>query len=430
MLLHPRYDLETRALAYYLHFQLQTLTNISSVCNGLADCVAIWASGSNSQMVELGITTLALGIFSNVHQDSSAATIASKKYEQLLGIVRRTVSTLDEKNVDSCLLAIFTMARYEATMYDDASGSVTNCKSFSHHKGASAVLKLWKDCLSHKMSATEIIKHSRRGLIRSILLRGSLVPKWMQNGHDFGERGRELAFDHITVQLLNLRHEVHVLCRKRGNANGRTSEIVTTRALELFDELRDIDSALQDWKAHFPRGWTYRTAHSDSELFGVRNDITPWTIYSYATPVHAWTWNQYIITCLLIDSTRITILELCENPTSDQHSRREQLKQCVSRIHTMSDQLAGNIPYCLQRFKPTNTQPNQTSEADLSWYSPDRKIKPYAANQLIWPVGIAAGIINLDPKQREWFKSMLAALGRITGLGVIACADTNNWLRL
>lgn len=430
MLLNPRFDLETRALAYYLHFQLQTLTNVSSVCNGLADCIAIWASGSNCYMVELGITTLALGIFSNVHRDSPAAATASGKYEKLLGIVRQTVPTLSEKNVDSCLLAIFTMARYEATMYDDISGNVSSCKSLSHHDGARAVLKLWKNGLSQKMAATEVIKHTRRGLIRSALLKGSPIPKWMQNGHDFGERGRELAFDQIMVQLLNLRHELSLLYRRYNNAHGLSTDNVTPRALELFDELRDIDSALQDWKAHFPRGWTYRTTHSDSELLGIRTDITPWTIYSYTSPVHAWTWNQYITTCMLIDSTRIRILDICQNPGGDEYSRTEQLKQCVSRIHAMGDQLAANIPYCLQRFKPTSGRTNEENEQDHIWYGPDRKIKPYAANQLIWPVGIAAGISNMDPKQRGWFKSMLGALGRITGLGVIACADTNNWLEL
>ncbi|KEF52434.1 uncharacterized protein A1O9_11675 [Exophiala aquamarina CBS 119918] len=322
------------------------------------------------------------------------------------------------------------MARYEATIYDDISGNVSNCKSLSHHDGARAVLKLWKTGLSQKMAATEVIKHTRRGLIRSTLLTGSLVPKWMQNGHDFGERGRELAFDQIMVQLLNLRHEVHHLCRKHGDVHGFDSDKITPRALELFDELRDIDGALQDWKAHFPRGWTYRTAYSDSELSGNRTDTAPWTVYSYTSPVHAWTWNQYITTCMLIDSTRIRILDICQNPSADEYSRKEQLKQCTSRIHTMCDQLAANIPYCLQRFKPSNSRTSEERELDHIWYSSDRKIKPYAANQLIWPVGIAAGISNMDPKQREWFKSMLGALGRITGLGVIACADTNNWLEL
>lgn len=427
MLLHPRFDLETRALAYYLHFQLQTLTNVSSVCNGLADCVAVWASGTNCHMVELGITTLALSIFANVHQDSPASRIASRKYEKLLGIVRQTVQTLDETNVDSCLLAIFTMARYEATTYFDSSGAVANCKSLLHHDGSKAVLKLWKEGLSHKMSATEVIKHSRRGVMRSALLRGAFIPEWLQNGHDFGERGRELAFDHIMVQLLNLRYEVRALCAKTAKADSNKG---SSRALELFDELYDIDSSLQDWKAHFPRGWTYRSAHSNLQLVESSAANTPWTIYSYSSPLHAWTWNQYITTCMLIDSTRITILDLCKAANSDEYSWKEQMKQCLSRIHTMSDQLAANIPYCLQRFRPTHGHPGETDEPDHIWYSPERKIKPYAANQLIWPIGIAAGITNMDPKQRQWFKSMLSALGKITGLGVIACADTNNWLRL
>lgn len=430
MLLHPRYDLETRAVAYYLHFQLQTLTNVSSVCNGLADCVAVWASGTNCHMVELGITTLALGIFANVHQDSPAAVTASKKYEKLLGIVRQTVQTLDETNVDSCLLAIFTMARYEATTYFDSSGAVSNCKSLLHHDGSKAVLKLWKEELSHKMAATEVIKHSRRGLIRSALLSGSFVPTWLQSGHDFGERGRDLAFDHIMVQLLNLRYEVRALCVNQGKASPLYPNKITARALELFDDLRGIDDLLQDWKAHFPRGWNYRSAHSNLELFGSSPGVNPWTIYSYTSPLHAWTWNQYITTCMLIDSTRITVLDLCKDGNSDEYSRQEQLKQSVSRIHSMSDQLAANVPYCLQRFKPIPGHDDDEDGADHIWYSPDRKIKPYAANQLIWPVGIAAGISNMDPKQRQWFKSMLSALGKLTGLGVIAAADTNNWLQL
>ena len=382
-------------------------------------------------MVELGITTLALGIFSNVHRDPSAAAAASKKYEKLLGMMRRTVPTLDEKTVDSCLLAIFTMGRYEATMYDDMSGRVSKCKSLSHHDGARAVLKHWKTEFGQKMAATEVIKHTRRGLIRSALLKGDPIPKWMQKGHDFGERGRELAFDQIMVELLNLRHEVSILRQTQDKADGTSTDNVTPRALELFNELHEIDSALQDWKAHFPRGWTCRTAHVDGELFGTSiENGRPWIIYSYTSPVHAWTWNQYITTCMLIESTRIRILEFCQYPGGDEYSRTEQLKQCRLRIHTMGDELAANVPYCLQRFKPTHGRNPGDKEPDHIWYSPDRKIKPYAANQLVWPVGIAAGIRNMDPKQRAWFKSMVGALGRITGMGVIACADTNNWLDL
>ena len=379
-------------------------------------------------MVDLGISVLSLAIFSRVHQDSTAALKAYNKYQELLNIVKRATLNLDETNVDQTLLAIFTMCRYEDAMFEAT--SVDQCNSLSHHVGATGVLKLWKDGLSQKLPATEIIKHSRRGLIRSSLLKESSVPEWMQNGHDFGERGRDLAFDHLMVKLLNLRYEMFALIRKHDDFNTCAHEDIASRALELVDDLRDIDDALQDWKAHFPRGWTYRHAHMDSDTSDSDDNVAPWTIYSYSCLPHAWSWNQYVTTCILIDSTRMKILGLC-HPSSDEFARTEQLRQCYSRMKTMADQLAANIPFCLQRFKIANEHtgsdgdPNQISRAP-----PGQKIKPYIANQVVWPLSIAAGVTNMDSKQNAWFKSVLATIGKLTGLGVIESAGTDDWLRL
>jgi hypothetical protein len=111
-------------------------------------------------------------VYSRTQRHPPAATDASIKYQQLLRVTRVTIPTLDERNVDACLLTIFLMSRYEDIMHRSSSSLnskapfAMSLQSLSHHNGAMAILKIWKNRLSHSHPATDIIKQTRRGLIK------------------------------------------------------------------------------------------------------------------------------------------------------------------------------------------------------------------------------------------------------------------------
>jgi hypothetical protein len=118
------------------------------------------------------------------------------------------------------------------------------------------VLKIWKDRHSSSRPATDVIRHTRRGLIRSALLRNSAVPEWMIEGSLFGEHGLELEYNRIHTRIANLRNRLGTFLRGKSSLLLSTDELRSI-AEELNMETQDLDKALQFWKDHFPSKWNY-----------------------------------------------------------------------------------------------------------------------------------------------------------------------------
>lgn len=382
-------------------------------------------------MVDLAISSMALAVYSRTQRHPPAATDASIKYQQLLRIAQVTIPTLDERNIDDCLLAIFLMSRYEDVIHRPSSlNSKTPfampLRSFSHHDGAMAVLKIWKNRLSYSHPATDIIKQTRRGLIRSALLRNLALPEWMLKGSHFGEQGLELDYDRIIVRIANVRHQLSTLLQQEASLQ-TTSHGLISRAEELNKEARDIDQALEDWKAQIPSDW----CHQRHTLI----DPHPWPgrhfyssiIYSFSSPAYAVFWNHYFATRMLIDSTRLRVLELSRT-NSDGFAHKQQL-ECFSHMKVMADNLVSSVPFCLQRFKVADN-PNSLFCRYSITLTTNEEIKPYMASLIVWPLTIASSLEGVDVKQKLWFKTELAHLGRIVGSGVLECAETDQWLEL
>jgi len=139
---------------------LQTLTDLQSISKSLSDYVPGWKSRIKCLIVDLAISSMALAVYSRTQQHRPAAIEASIKYQQLLQVAQATIPTLSERNIDACLLAIFLMSRYEDAMHNPRSLNSkipfsSSLRSFSHHDGAMAILKIWKDQLSHSQPATD-----------------------------------------------------------------------------------------------------------------------------------------------------------------------------------------------------------------------------------------------------------------------------------
>ncbi|KAL8641098.1 MAG: hypothetical protein Q9226_008673 [Calogaya cf. arnoldii] len=174
-------------------------------------------------MVDLALSSMALAVFSRTQQHPLAATEASSRYQSLLRLAQERVarlssSLLDERDIDACLLAILLMGRYEGLIYrpgnPDLKQSFSSLPIWSHHKGAMAILRFWYDHLN-RTPATTLIRDTRRGLIRSSLLRNLPIPDWMLDGTRFGERDLEQDYDRIFVRTVNLQYASASLQQKK-----------------------------------------------------------------------------------------------------------------------------------------------------------------------------------------------------------------------
>lgn len=425
----PYFDLQTRALAYYLQNHTQTFPDVLNIGGGLAGCLSTWTSRNpHYPMVDLAISSISLVIFSRTQKHSAAATEASETYSRLLRISQDQVaqletSALDERNIEACLLAIHLMGRFEgATTHAGHGGSENSFKSlrsWAHHDGAMAVLKIWNDKLSHH-PATFIVNQTRRGLIKSCLLRNLPLPIWIQDGESFGEHGIELDYDRIVVRMVNLHYACGVLRQSRSSHNAKVEE--------LNAEARDLDEGLLELANQIPS--TYSSQRH------ILTEPGPWPkkhlyspkVYSFSRPGDAAVWSQYFAARMLINGTRLRILGTSrQNPTAKPPYEQQRL-ECATTLKAMADSLAATIPFGLERLKidPSKSPTGRTSIT----LTTDEEIKPHLANLVVWPLSIASSLEGVDIKQQQWFRSELARIGRISGDGVLEAAETDQWVTL
>ena len=404
------------------------MLDLPSVSAGLSECISTWKiSGGTCPMVDLALSSMALAVYSRTQQHPPAALEASSKYICLLRVAQRQIaqvgiSTLNERDIDACLLAVFLMGRYEGTTYRPGSNPrepFSLLPIWSHHNGAMAILKVWYDSPSH-IPATVIVKQTRRGLIRSYLLRTLPLSDWILDGSCFGERGLELDYDRVFVRAVNLHY---------ASANLQKNDLLIKKTEELSNEAQALDKAVQDWVTQFPVTWSYQRHVLVDRDHWPRKNFYSSTVYIYSRPGNAAVWNQYFTMRMLINSIHLRILEMNHPGLTTYSTYEQQRQEYNTQLKAMAENLASSIPFCLERFKTVNN-PNPTAGQTSIALNTDEEIKPYLAVLAIWPLTVASSLKGIDTTQRLWFKSQLARLGRATGEGVLECTETDHWATL
>jgi hypothetical protein len=331
-------------------------------------------------------------------------------------MAQMAILSLNKGNIDKCLIAIFFMSRYEEVIHkpnNQKTASTSTLQSYSHHDGSRAVLKLWKNRFSQSQPASDVVKHTRRGLIRSALLRKIGVPEWMRDGAEFGEHGLDLEYDSIVVRLANLRQRLTVLCKSEDAAEGTTYDFEL-----LHDEAQDLDIAFQNWTTHFPSTWQN---HGQTIP---KSPILPPGGYPiklrFSSSSFATIWSQYFAIRMLMISTRLEILEGVKiNPQYSEEYRSQERTERLLDMSIMAECLASSAPFCLQKDEGSDGW-NRSVMTNAAV-----ETMPYMASTVIWPLSIASKIADVDPTKKRWFRSELGRLGRLTGIGVLECADTD-----
>lgn len=430
MLHRPLVDLETKAILYFSDSHLQTLNGTPTVLKGVTnDILHIWKLKGENAIIELSISSVALAVFSRTQQEPLAALEASARYQQLLRLQQTAIAFLDELDVDACLTAIFFMSRFEDVVYSPSYPKLQplrKLQSFSHHDGALAILNYWKQYLSHNHPATDIIKYTRRGMIRSATLRSLGLPSWMLDGNAFGERDLELGYDSIAVRIVNVRHRLSVLVEDKSTNNCTRDEAVPVLE-ELREEAFDLDKTLQVW-ASFSLSTEGYQRHDLSEKPSLPGKYFHSPIaYSYSNPTQASIWILYYATRMLISNTLLRIFDLLVLKLGP--AANDQRIACLKILDKASNDLASSLPFSLQRITLTG-HADSCSQRDLIIINADDDIKPYVANIIIWPLSLAANMAGVDIKHKAWFTSLLARLGRITGTALLESAETSSWPEL
>ncbi|KAL8709797.1 MAG: hypothetical protein Q9220_005583 [cf. Caloplaca sp. 1 TL-2023] len=424
-------DLQTKALAYYLQFHLHVLTVIPNDCYGLSECVTAWmSSGTGCAMVDLALSSMALAVYARTQQHPSAAVEASTQYQRLLQLTREEITRIgalkvEGSVVDTWLLAILLMSRYEGAVHSSSNTSgkplTTSVQTCSHHHdGATAILRLWYEKPGDR-PATLVVKQTRRNLIKGLLLRNLRSPEWMLDGSWFGEHGSELTYDRVISQIVELRFECATFQQKRHPP--------FAKAERCMMQARKLDILLQGWIAQVSEGVMYERHVLTLDDPWPRKHFFSQTFYEFFNPEHAALWSQYFATRILLDGLRLKIVQsICKSLATS--SKYEQQRQaCIDQMTVTAEHLASSIPYCLERVAVTRKPNSPGSEARIT-LNLNKTMRPYLANLVVWPLTVASSFRDLDIGLQMWFRSQLASLGRIAGEGILECAESDQWVVL
>jgi hypothetical protein len=191
---------------------------------------------------------------------------------------------------------------------------------------------------------------------------------------------------------------------------------------ELATETDLIQTSLQEYSDLFPKDWKYgQHPLPDPHPWPMRDFYTP-TVQSYSSPAQAGVWCSYYATSILVNSTKLKILELTK-PSMDIDDQRLQV---LSHISVMADNLASSVPFILERVKFPRDSDTKSGKL-LTTLNIGKEIRPSLAMLLVWPLTLAAGVSGVDEGQQKWFRSELARIGRIVGYGIIECSETDQW---
>ncbi|KAE9379730.1 hypothetical protein N431DRAFT_541170 [Stipitochalara longipes BDJ] len=425
-LIRPTLDVSAQALTYYLNYYVHELPDLPTISACMSECLTTWkASKRECGMVDLAISAVALAIFSRIQQHPLAAKEAVTSYGRLLRvaqqqIVQAEILSCDENRCDEFMLTVVLMAWYETTMHQPTNPKQKNLTisfhSWSHHDGAMAILKVRNDRLG-KNTPSSIIMQTRRGLLRSALLRNRSLPKWVRDGSRFGEHSLDLGFDHILVRVVNLRHAFKMVEQNK--------HLDAEEVEEMQNEARELDEACQHWAVKTPSEWRCES-HTVPTSWS-RRDFYSTTIHTCTRSGYAAIWIQYFALRILINSTLLGLIPLSHHPSLQIHnSTYEQQRYGYKiQVETIADSLVSTIPFALGRFSTDKTE-TPASPSTLS-LNTDEIISPALALPIIWPLSVISSLDGVKCSQQLWINAKLVHLGRILGDGALESAGTDQW---
>ncbi|KAF2493745.1 hypothetical protein BU16DRAFT_422248, partial [Lophium mytilinum] len=423
-------DLQAEAVVYYVRFYLHSpkdaLPLLSAHC-APSDLQPGRTLQIECQLVNLAISSIALALFSRTQQCPQAGVQAAAQYQKLLQLLQLTLISLNQNNIESCLLAISHMGLYENAIYrpqkqGNASLSMA-LPSMPHDEGALVLLKFWKEHLSLRQPATNVVKTIRREAIKHALLGKVALPEWMKDGAAFGEDGLALEYDTILIRIASVRQRLSALFQYKSSRQPDAKELAGL-AEPLNQEAQDIDQALQDWRMNFPNAWSYTRHRLPTHRLWPKTSFFSPEVSVYRRLEDAAVWARYFSSRMLVLSTRLSILQNIEvNPDSLQH---EQSSGCRFKLQATAASLASTVPFCLERFKFANGP--DLADQDITLNKSEITTNPYAAGLVTNPLVTASSIVSHLPKeQKSWFQSQLAQLGRVSGFGIFEIATTERW---
>lgn len=380
--------------------------------------VALLSLWNKSPALELAASATALALFANTKACSPAAKLAFESYQRGLMVLRESLASPDSIDIESCLLAVCLLGRYENAVYvpprEAGIPFLESLQTKRHLIGTMALLEHWFNRHGGTKAPTDIIKYARRTLRKAAILGQMDFPEWLQKGDLFGEQDSMQELDGILCRLINARSKLTAFSKAQQASKIRCTD--TTSILQaLEDEIRAIDQALMEYGAlHFS---CYKQHTLEANQSYSKQHFLLSCLYSHDNYAKAALCAQYYGYRILVNQVLRHTLML-----QDTHLRSikpEPLLECQSTIDYLSGELASLTPFCLDMVKI----PNESKlSVDPIGITSDEDRRPFVVELIATPLLIASKSPGLKPEFTSWFSSRLEDTGRFLGYGVIQAA--------
>ena len=291
-------------------------------------------------------------------------------------------------------------------------------RTFAHHDGAMAMLKLRRQQSNCSGSGMELDKLVRRQLTRSLLLRSMPLPPWLRDGSKYGEHGLALKLDRCMVIVAKLRHQASDLCAGSMCLFRQDEHDRISQCQGLLGEAQALDAALVMWEKSMPLEDRFSTCNiqnsGGAENFSrIHND----TVHIYPTVGHAGMWNRYRALRLAVSDTMLKVLSMLAGlPGSGVSLMTEAVK---SRTECLGDDICASVPYMLgllESYQPTGLDVALATK-DLA--SSKIAVTASTAAFLCWPLAMAIMLSGLSVHHQRYLRDRLHEVSEIVDDGLL-----------
>lgn len=400
-----------------------------SVTKTLDDYICRIVAETPSPLLDAAIRCMALESYSRVRgqgrsHDTRASAEAAHHHQTLLTLARRSVARLGPGNLDECLLGVFFLSRFDASTHSQADlWRKLRASPAHHYSGAMAILQYWRDHLRDGRACHDdgddggrledgspIVKESRRGLLRYLLMHGREVPGWMKDGEVFGEAGLELVHDRVTVRTADLRHQVLRLLGPT-KAPSESGVPLGQVLIDLNKEAQELDIMLQDWVRQFQLSWVYQQhiLKPSGDPKEPRHLLFS-KVYTYSKLSYAVLWAKYAAVRLLINDAKLKINSLCDGTPGAADPVMEG--QCRLAVEQMTD-----IIVCSNAFIVGDLRfVSKPMDGNTVVYDEGSDVCQTRFKYATWPLQVACSLDSVSMPQRVWCREELRRVGKLTGI--------------
>ncbi|KAF2168673.1 hypothetical protein M409DRAFT_53308 [Zasmidium cellare ATCC 36951] len=376
-------DVVSEAIAYYVKYYLGSADVPTSAMSDLRK--AVLCTTQCIDVMEAALSAAALAVFERVRCQQRVAFQAATYYQRALQALQTALLHIGEDDVGACLLAIFFMARYEDSIFEQGQNSAQRpVWSQSHHTGVIAVLEHWINMHQAPQQPTFSVTYARRMLSKAALLGHIDLPNWLEDGSAFGETGSRLSLDDMLVRLIALRKSMENLqTKERSLANSQAAEVLEREAMS-------IDRALLGWEyvCMKPKEFDEAGAKAAEEV----------------------RWYGYrMMTCRL----RMQAMELLA-PNS-----RNGLATHITEVSRQPNALAEGLRSAISSYLDRCLSRDYSKTTDGKNMCFTSTVRPYDSEEIVHPLMIALTTPYIDSRFVELFRTQLQHVGRSTGYGLV-----------